>query len=849
MIVNRDDERQPDENSRELDTSPIHGTPPAGESPRPAGESADTMASDEPEKIAARESGAGSSVVKICKGCMLSQRDGGNFCVRCGEELVAIQSVRDKTIGEVIGDRYTIVDKIGSGGMGDVYLGLNDPLGQQVAIKFLNEKFTCDENIVLRFLNEARSYCKVNHPNAVTLLEYGQHDDGSLYLITEFIDGQGLTEVVQNNGPLLTETVVSVGVQVCEVLAAAHGQGIIHRDLKPDNLMMIPGSRGQYAVKVLDFGIAKIADEDVDGPMTETGSVFGTPEFMSPEQARGETADPRSDLYSLGVILYFMATGSLPFSGKNKFSTLNQQLNDDPVPPSEVVDGLVVHPELERIAMRCLEKAPDDRPSDADEVADALESIDCSASEQRRPSTKPSLRKKKKKAAVDEPVFDGPAADDRDVKPLGASTFDDDTTKSVDISFDADVDPMAVTVDSSFEDETDADGDARWAGVLDTSRSMADSSLFSSPKTAEGRRIRSAVVGVLATLVVVGGVVVWTGDGTDDAPADVETVVDAASGSLWHARASAAVGAADRLVESGDFSGVDLLLARVDEEELTTADRSRYDEIVDRASRARNTKMQLRSAIESKACDEASSLFDRLGALSPRTAEDYDKLIDDCGDDAAAAAVVADAKATDSSDDADDRPTSGSSSDDGGQTEEYAAQRPAPTPQQPPATEQPVDDDPEPVAETGDDDSGDEPAEVAESDAPSQAQEAAVADESDDTDHQGATDDEAELAVGDGGTSDDGASPGSVSASTDEEPMDSEESGDSEVADEEPDEVDDAVAETTDDESEKPADGDTSVATESDDDPEDPEIATGDDERDGGEAAAADDVALPPSEI
>jgi hypothetical protein len=238
----------------------------------------------------------------------------------------------------------------------------------------LSRKLAHDEGIVARFLNEARSYCKVNHPNAVTLLEYGQHDDGTLYIITEFVEGMNLAETLKETGPLNTALIVSLGMQMCEVLSVAHAQGVIHRDLKPDNVMLMPLARGRYAIKVLDFGIAKIMDDD-DGPTTETGSVFGTPEFMSPEQARGEGADPRSDIYALGIILFFMATGKLPFRGKNKLAVLNKQLNDVPPRPSVLRPDLDISLRLEAVIMKCLNKSASGRYANAEDLHEALEEL------------------------------------------------------------------------------------------------------------------------------------------------------------------------------------------------------------------------------------------------------------------------------------------------------------------------------------------------------------------------------------------------------------------------------------------------------------------------------------------
>lgn len=322
-------------------------------------------AAEEPEKI-----------VKICKTCMVSQAGVGEFCTNCGSELVPIRAIRESYMGEVVGGKYKVVDRLGAGGMGEVYLGLNEPLGQRVAIKFLSKKFSADENVIMRFLNEARSYCKVTHPNAVTLLEYGQHDDGALYLITEFIEGKSLSDTLREIGPLDLELLVSVSTQICEVLSAAHAQGVIHRDLKPDNIMLMPTSRGGYAVKVLDFGIAKIIDDEhAHASMTETGSVFGTPEFMSPEQACGDPIDARSDLYAAGIILFYLATGKLPFKGKNKLVVLHKQLHESPPRPTQIREDLGISEHLEDIILRCLRKDPAQRYQSADELLSALESL------------------------------------------------------------------------------------------------------------------------------------------------------------------------------------------------------------------------------------------------------------------------------------------------------------------------------------------------------------------------------------------------------------------------------------------------------------------------------------------
>ena len=315
------------------------------------------------------------SKLKVCTSCMKTQPASGQFCVYCGaKELTVIQTAAQESyLHQTVAGRFKIVDFIDRGGMGEVYLGLNESIGQKVAIKFLYKKFAVDERLVMRFLNEAKSYCRVSHPNAVTLLEYGQHDDGALYIITEFIEGKSLSKTLKDTGPFEMERVISVGKQICEVLTAAHTSQVIHRDLKPDNIMLTPSSGGRFHVKVLDFGIAKIVDDDAQ--MTETGAIFGSPEFMSPEQAKGEEAGPRSDIYALGLILFYMATGRLPFKGKNKFAVLHAHINTPARVPSKVAPYMDILPAFDQIVGLCLDKDPAKRFKDANALYNALEHL------------------------------------------------------------------------------------------------------------------------------------------------------------------------------------------------------------------------------------------------------------------------------------------------------------------------------------------------------------------------------------------------------------------------------------------------------------------------------------------
>ncbi len=273
-------------------------------------------------------------------------------------------AVSDSLIDTLFDGRYRIQRKLGAGGMADVYLAEDQELGRRVAIKILNGRHANDDQFIERFRREAKNAAALNHPNIVSIYDRGE-GEGTYYIAMEYLDGRTLKELIVGRGAAPVNVAIEYARQILSALRFAHRHGIVHRDIKPHNVLV--DSEGR--VKVTDFGIARAGTSQ----MTETGSIVGTAQYLSPEQARGGEIDQRSDLYSLGVVLYELLTGKTPFDGETPVEIAMKHLSNTPEPPSKLRPD--IPPELDMVVLRALAKNPDDRYQSADEMEADLERV------------------------------------------------------------------------------------------------------------------------------------------------------------------------------------------------------------------------------------------------------------------------------------------------------------------------------------------------------------------------------------------------------------------------------------------------------------------------------------------
>jgi serine/threonine protein kinase len=276
-------------------------------------------------------------------------------------------SIADPLVGQILDDKYQIEERLGIGGMGTVYRARHVLIDRAVAVKVLNPRFVEDEAARVRFHREARAAGRLQHTNAVSVTDFGQTPGGYVYIVMELLEGRTLREILAKEAPLETARAVSIMLQTAAAVAAAHEAGVIHRDLKPANIFITQKPDVPTVVKVLDFGIAKLAadslDDDEPKNLTQVGAMIGTPRYMSPEQCNGLELTPAADVYSLGVILYEMLTGIVPFTGSTPLAIAMKHASDVPRRPREIVTS--IHEDLERLILQALAKRPEDRPADA----------------------------------------------------------------------------------------------------------------------------------------------------------------------------------------------------------------------------------------------------------------------------------------------------------------------------------------------------------------------------------------------------------------------------------------------------------------------------------------------------
>src|ERR687892_807369 len=266
-------------------------------------------------------------------------------------------AVSDTLIGTVFDGRYRIVRKLGAGGMADVYLAEDQELGRRVAIKILNDRHAADDSFIERFRREAKNAAGLSHPNIVSIYDRGEAE-GTYYIAMEFLDGRSLKELIVSRGPAPVNVAIEYARQILDALRFAHRNGIVHRDIKPHNVIVDAEGR----VKVTDFGIARAGTSQ----MTEVGSIIGTAQYLSPEQAKGAPVDQTSDLYSVGIVLYELLTGKVPFSGDSPVEIAMKHISAAPEPPSTLRAD--IPPDLDKIVLRALAKTPEQRYRNAEEM-------------------------------------------------------------------------------------------------------------------------------------------------------------------------------------------------------------------------------------------------------------------------------------------------------------------------------------------------------------------------------------------------------------------------------------------------------------------------------------------------
>jgi serine/threonine-protein kinase len=278
-----------------------------------------------------------------------------------------------------VAGRYKVIKLLGEGGMGQVYLAEHSAIEKRIALKVLRAEYAHKGEIVTRFQQEAISASRIKHPNVLDVFDFGQLENGCFYLAMEFLEGNDLADELQRSRVLTAPRALPIAMQICRALSAAHAKGVVHRDMKPENVFLQRTGDGEEIVKIVDFGIAQLKPSNEEAAaasthrrLTRTGMIFGTPEYMAPEQASGKHADLRCDVYAVGIILFELFTGAVPFTGETFLGVLTKHLNEMPPSMRAVYPDLQLSPELEGVVQRTLAKDPVQRYQTMSELAQAL---------------------------------------------------------------------------------------------------------------------------------------------------------------------------------------------------------------------------------------------------------------------------------------------------------------------------------------------------------------------------------------------------------------------------------------------------------------------------------------------
>ncbi|MBX9938002.1 MAG: serine/threonine protein kinase [Candidatus Obscuribacterales bacterium] len=347
--------------------------------------------------------------MKLCLICNFQTAGDQDICPRDGSSMVTVGD--DPLLGMVVEGRYKIQSVIGQGSAGTVYRAVQELIGREVAVKVLHDYLVSDDEFIKRFKQEAKASSRLNHPNIITIYDFGviPQGGGRPYIAMDLLNGIPLSDVISEINHLSVEDSIPVFTQVCAALGEAHRQGVVHRDIKPENIVLVErGGQKNFPI-VVDFGIARLVQEESDqAKITRTGTVCGSPTYMSPEQCTSSKVDHRSDIYSFGIVMYETLTGEVPFQHEELVRVMAMQLSDAPKPIDEMRPDLPFPPDLVALVNKTLSKSPADRYQTMDELIEALEKISL---EPEKPT--PTVQRE----AMRDTIIPGPLAQDDTLHP------------------------------------------------------------------------------------------------------------------------------------------------------------------------------------------------------------------------------------------------------------------------------------------------------------------------------------------------------------------------------------------------------------------------------------------------